>query len=288
VLVAGLLGACSSSGSTTSSSSSARSSTAAKLYVSVGDSYASGYQPGAGNNRNGFAYQLVDKLHAAGTDLQLANFGCAGATTTSILQETGCNALGPDGIDYPDRSQAVAAEDYLRQHRGDVALITVSIGGNDITRCATAADPVGCITTAVDGIKQNLGTLVHDVRDAAGPDAQIVGITYPDVALGAWVIGDPTAQNIAKLSVVAFQSLLNPALKAAYESVGGTFVDVTAATGAYGSFDESTTVDPYGTVPVPVAKVCQLTYFCDQQDIHPKTEGYALIADLIAAVVAHR
>ena len=46
-----------------------------------------------------------------------------------------------------------------------------------------------------------------------------------------------------------------------------------------------TTLDPYGSIPVPVAKVCQLTYACDKQDIHPTTEGYSLIADLIAAVV---
>jgi lysophospholipase L1-like esterase len=284
-LAVALVAACSSSGSSASSSSGAAPPPPSKNYVSLGDSYASGYQPGAGNNTNGFAYQLVDKLHAAGTDLQLANFGCAGATTTSILNTPGCKGLGPGGIDYPDQSQAAAAEDYLRTHRGEVALITVSIGGNDITACVTNADPVGCVTAAVTTIKQNVATLAHDLRDAAGPDVQIVGTTYPDVILGAWVTSIPGAQALAKQSVPAFQLLINPALKAAYESAGGTFVDVTEASGAYGSLDEMTTLDPYGSIPAPVAKVCQLTYACDKQDIHPTTEGYSLIADLIAAVV---
>ena len=44
-----------------------------------------------------------------------------------------------------------------------------------------------------------------------------------------------------------------------------------------------TTLAPYGQVPVAVATVCNLTYYCQYGDIHPKTEGYAVIARLIAA-----
>jgi hypothetical protein len=142
--------------------------------------------------------------------------------------------------------------------------------------------------TAVDGIKTNVTALAQGLRAAAGPDTLIVGTTYPDAILGAWVTGDPAAQQLATLSVTAFKSLINPALKQAYESAGGTFVDVTDATGAYGSLDETTTLDPYGTIPVPVAKVCELTFFCDLKDIHPKTEGYKLIADLVVATLPPR
>lgn len=280
----GLLG-CSDTKPATSTAQSS-SSPARQLYVSIGDSYAAGYQPSAphqgATTRNGFAYQLVPRAKSRGHDLQLVNFGCGGATTTSILQAPGCDQLGPDGQHYNGQPQASAADDFLRQNRGRVALITVSIGGNDVTSCATKPDPITCVTGAVQDIKTNLSTLVHGLRDAAGPDVLIVGITYPDVVLGAWVTGQPAAQNLAKLSVTAFQSLINPALQQEYQSVGGTFVDVTAATGAYGSLDETTTLDPYGVIPVPVAKVCQLTFFCQYQDIHPTNDGYALIADLIA------
>jgi hypothetical protein len=88
--------------------------------------------------------------------------------------------------------------------------------------------------------------------------------------------------------VTAFQALINPALKEVYESVDATFVDVTAATGAYGSFEETTTVSGYGAVPTPVAEVCRLTFYCELQDIHPRTEGYARIADLVAAALPER
>ena len=123
--------------------------------------------------------------------------------------------------------------------------------------------------------------IVQRLRAAAGPDTLIVGTTYPDVILGEWVSGAPNGQQLATLSVAAFQSLINPALQQAYASAQGTFVDVTAATGAYGPLTELTELAPYGSIPVPVAKVCELTYYCEQQDIHPKPAGYAVIADLV-------
>jgi len=85
--------------------------------------------------------------------------------------------------------------------------------------------------------------------------------------------------------VTAFSSLINPALKKQYEAVGGSFVDVTAATGAYGPLTTDTTLAPYGSIPVPVAKICELTYFCVYHDIHPRTQGYAIIADLVTGTL---
>lgn len=68
--------------------SPARSSV--RYYVSLGDSYAVGYQPGLGATRHGFADQVVTKAARRGNRLQLMNFGCGGATTTSILHGTTC------------------------------------------------------------------------------------------------------------------------------------------------------------------------------------------------------
>jgi lysophospholipase L1-like esterase len=262
---------------------------AKQLYVSLGDSYASGYQPTGvhegSNTRHGFAYQVPRAARRRGHRLELVNFGCGGATTTSILERIGCppDALGPGGIAYPKTTQARAAVRYIRAHRADMGLITVSSGGNAVTACARAADPISCVGAAVGAIKKNVTKLVGRLRRAAGPDVPIVGITYPDVILGGWVSGDPAAQNLAKLSVVAFQSLINPALKDAYATAGASVVDVTAATGAYGSLDATTTLAPYGTVPVPVAKVCELTFYCQYGDIHARTAGYRIIAGMVAA-----
>jgi lysophospholipase L1-like esterase len=271
------------------SCSSSSTATPADYYVSLGDSYAAGYQPtgqGVGHTTtNGFAYQVVGMATHRGYHFTLANFGCGGATTTSLLTSVGCppGGLGPNGEHYPTMTQAAAAEQFLRQHRGHVGLITVSIGGNDVTHCATVADPTSCVISAIATIKTNLATLLPALRSAAGASVPIVGITYPDVLLGLWVSGQPSDQNLAKLSVTAFQSLLNPALSTAYSAVGGAFVDVTAATGAYTPLDQTTTLAPYGTVPVAVAKACELTFYCEFHDIHPMTAGYTVIADLVTA-----
>ena len=285
-----------SSGASTTVSSAPTSGAPAKgnLYVSLGDSYAAGWQPtgtgGAGHTTtNGFAYQTVTKAKAKGYDLQLVNFGCAGATTTSILTDPGCrpNLLGPGAASYT-APQATAAEDYLKAHQGQVALITVSIGGNDVTKCAADPDTLTCLTTALTTLKTNLAKLLSGLRAAAGASTPIVGITYPDVLLGNYLSSNPKLKQLAQLSVAAFKSLVNPALQSAYTTAGGKFVDVTAATGAYGSLATTTTLAPYGKIPVPVAKICTLTYYCQYQDIHPHTNGYGIIARLVVGTLAQR
>ena len=252
-------------------------------YVSLGDSYASGYEAGVGNTDNGFAYQVVDEAAAASHPLVLVNFGCGGATTTSLLEAEGCSprGLGPGAEPYDGQTQVEAAETFIRDHPGEVGLITVSIGGNDVTACSIADDPVACVTNAVEGISTKVPQILQRLRAAAGPEVLIVGTTYPDVILGQWLDGTPEAQQLAALSVTAFKQLINPALAKAYAEAGGTFVDVTAATGAYGPMTELTPLAPYGEIPVPVAKVCELTYYCAERDIHPNADGYQVIADLV-------
>jgi lysophospholipase L1-like esterase len=264
-----------------------------QYYVSLGDSYATGFQPTAvgegANTRNGFAYQVPKLAKARGYRYKLVNFGCGGATTVSLLERDDCDprALGPGGRQYAGRTQLAAAQRFLRRHRGKVGLITVSIGGNDVTKCAREADPIPCVVAAVTAINQNVTTIAQRLRKAAGRKVRIVGITYPDVILGQWV-GENANQDLAKLSVVAFKDVINPALSKAYTAVGGTLVDVTAASGAYGSLEELVAL-PSGTlVPKPVAEVCRLTYYCQFRDIHARTSGYRLIADLVVKSLPRR
>jgi lysophospholipase L1-like esterase len=231
----------------------------------------------------------VRKARTRGHRLKLVNFGCGGETTTSILtRKKRCKGSAPGAPNYAGRTQVAAAERFLRRHKGEVSLITVSIGGNDVTACARESDPVACVGTAVNGIKSNGRKLVKRLRKAAGKKTRIVGITYPDVILGGWVSGVQADRDLASLSVVAFKSLINPALEDAYASVKGRFVDVTAATGAYGSLEEMTDYPPYGQVPVPVAEVCRISYYCNFRDIHLTTDGYGIIADLIAKTLPKR
>jgi lysophospholipase L1-like esterase len=253
-------------------------------YVSVGDSYSVGYQPVLGAT-SGYTGYVAKKTH-----LKLVNFGCGGATTTSLLTAVGC----PDNLPHtagavlhPTTTQAAAAEAFLTAHRGQVGLITISIGGNDVTSCAAQADPITCVGTAVAGITQNVTSLATALRAAAGPKVPLIGLTYPDVILGDDVYpslpATPARMALAQESIVAFKSLINPALAKAYAAGQGVLVDVTAASGAYTPLTRTIALKPYGQLPVPVARVCSLTWFCNQGNIHATTKGYTFIGQLIVA-----
>ena len=256
---------------------------ATKWYVALGDSYAVGYQPGIGATSGYTGYV------AAHEHLRLANFGCAGATTTSILDTVGCHVLaaGSGAVPSPAATQEAAATAFITAHRGRIGLITVSIGGNDVTDCAAAANPVTCVAGAIPAVNANVTTLAGDLRSAAGPGVRIIGLTYPDVILGQWV-HPPVSIALATASVSAFQSLVNPNLKSAYAKAGATFIDVTAATGAYVPLTTTVLLPPYGRIPAAVASVCRLSYYCTQGNIHLHTSGYTLMGRLITAAVAKK
>ena len=249
-----------------------------QYYVSLGDSYSIGYQPlPTPGPTPGYTAYVARKKH-----MTLENFGCGGATTTSILDSVGCGApAGSDAVAYPTQTQASAAEAFISSHPGQVGLVTVSIGGNDVTGCVSAQDPVACVSSADSTITTNVDTLVAGLRAATGPDVPIIGLTYPDVILGLYVFpaGSPN-HALANLSVMAFSVLINPTLKAAYATAGGLFADVTAKSGAYTPLTKLVH-SRYGVIPLAVAQVCKLTWFCQIGNIHATTKGYNLEGKLI-------
>ncbi len=265
-------------------------------YVSLGDSYSIGDQPGKGATPGYTAY--VARMQK----LQLANFGCGGATTTSIISSIGCGQpAATDAVPYPTETQEQAALDFIGQHPGQVSLVTVSIGGNDVTACANAGSTsaiLTCVENADNGITANVGSLVSSLSQALATNGdastRIVGLTYPDVILGDWVYPKgATNQNLASLSVAAFDSLINPTLDKAYTSVAdGSFVNVTdapfkkATAGADTPLTTTMMLKLYGKVPAAVGEVCRLTYYCSQGNIHANTRGYVFIGQLIDASLA--
>ena len=252
-------------------------------YVSLGDSYSVGYQPVPGGATPGYATYVATHTH-----LTLVNFGCAGATTTTLLQTVGCPAVlphTPGGQPYPTTTQAAAALAFITAHRGHIGLITVTIGGNDIVPCATKPNVASCVVSGTGGIATNVTTLSSQLRAAAGAEVPIIGSTYPDVILGryVWPVQPPSASaaSLAKLSITAFKFIINPALAKSYAKSAGAFVDVTRASGAYTSLSRTVDTTRYGSIPFPVASVCSLTWFCARGDIHPRNAGYTLIGKLI-------
>jgi lysophospholipase L1-like esterase len=261
-------------------------------YLSLGDSYSVGYQPGLGATA-GYTAVVAQK-----EKMQLENFGCGGATSDSLLTAIGCveSGYGPvaatDAVAYPTETQEQAALDFIAANPGKVGLITVSIGGNDITSCVNAGDNsaiTACVLANAATVEANVLTLGTALRSALNasddPAAAIVGLTYPDVILGDYVFpaGSPNP-TLAQLSVTAFKDIVNPDLDAAYtnSAVDGTFVDVTKATDGYKALKHLVTLAPYGLIPEPVAKVCELTYYCTLGNIHANTTGYDFIGKLAA------
>jgi lysophospholipase L1-like esterase len=264
-------------------------STPSPYYLSLGDSYSIGYQPGHGGTP-GFTGYVAQALK-----MKAENFGCGGATTTSLIRSKGCgDPAAQNAVAYPGTTQEQAALRFIAAHKGAVRLITVSLGGNDFDGCSTAPCVKAAMPTMKANIESLLGSLHQALVKASDADATIVGLTYPDVELGFYVYPtDPpssSAVTSARTSILAFDALINPNLRAAYQSVARShFVDVTTA--PYGKAtkggDTPLTVTeslaPYGTVPVAVGEVCQLTYFCSQGNIHADTQGYDFIGKLAVA-----
>jgi lysophospholipase L1-like esterase len=238
-----------------------------QVHLSIGDSYATGYGPdGTGES---FAH-----LVAKQSKLQLVNLACNGATSADLATKPAC---GPDA---GGKTQVDAAIDTLRGKK--VGLVTVVIGGNDLAPCAIAQQPLQCANAAVAGIKTNVAATLTKLR-AAAPDVKIVGLTYPDIFLGAWVNPSfPNGKNIASLSVSMFQNFNNE-ITAEYAKFGAKFADVTQATGGYAALTDVTQDPKYGRIPASVAKVCELTYFCDRTDVHATPAGHQAIADAVTA-----
>ncbi|WP_434442950.1 SGNH/GDSL hydrolase family protein [Lentzea sp. E54] len=264
------LGACSSTPpapAPTPPPSSTSSPAEQQVHISIGDSYATGFGPD-GTGRS-FAQIVAEQ-----SNLRLINLACNGATSADLATKPAC---GPDA---GGRTQLDAAVEAVRSN--NAALVTVVIGGNDLAPCALSEQPLDCATRTVADIQTNVAGTLTELREAA-PDVKIVGLTYPDVFLGAWVNPSfPNGKNLARLSVTMFRDF-NTRIAAQYDRFGAKFADVTNTTGGYGALTELTQDPKYGQIPASVAKVCALTYFCDRTDVHPTPAGHRAIAEAVTA-----
>jgi lysophospholipase L1-like esterase len=239
-----------------------------RTYVSLGDSYATGLSPeGTGES---FA-QIVARQEG----LNLVNLACNGATSADLLSQPAC------GPETEGRTQVDATVEALRT--GDVGLITMVIGSNDLLEpCAVAENPAECAAGVAADTRTNIATALTRFREVA-PDVKIVGLSYPDVFLGAWVNPEfPNGEDVARTSVTLYEDF-NSQVAAEYAKFGAKYVDITGKTGGYGALTELTQDPRYGQIPAAVAEVCTFTYFCDHTDVHPTPAGHQAIADAVSA-----
>jgi lysophospholipase L1-like esterase len=147
------------------------------VYLSIGDSIAAG--TGASDaGRTSFAALL-----AARRGLRLVDLAGAGATTGQVIEEQ-----------LPDATSALAG--------GDVRLVTVSAGGNDLAAlipnaaCTEDPLPAACpLDESLASVEANLRAIVLAMR-AADADVPIVLLAYPNFFSGSGHAFDAPAGRV--------------------------------------------------------------------------------------------
>jgi lysophospholipase L1-like esterase len=167
-------------------------------YLALGDSVAFGYVPAnavpAPNYLSAHSFLGYPEYLAQQLNERVSNASCPGETTASMLvagaQSNGCeNSLGsPVGYStlYPlhvqyQGTQMDYALHYLAAHK-HTRLVTIDVGANDFFVCqATTFDHCSSLAELLGvagAIASNLGTIFHQLRDAAGYSGPIVALTY--------------------------------------------------------------------------------------------------------------
>jgi lysophospholipase L1-like esterase len=245
----------------------APASSNATYYLSLGDSLAQGYQPiggplKSGNAPPGYNQGYADQLFRLTRDrfeqLREVKLGCGGETTTTLRFGGICT--------YEQGSQLAAAEAFLDEHGDEVALVTIDIGGNDAISGGGIAE-----------IAANLPTILGTLRDAAAPSVQIVGMNYyhPFLPLVWFQTHDLGALQAEVSSAVAF----NDFLEGMFQAFGVKVADVESAFSL-----TDLTVQGDG-LPLNVRRGCDWTWICSDDDLHPNTDGYGVIAEAFADVL---
>lgn len=214
------------------------------------------------------------RLVAAALGLELTDVSCSGATTAHILDT-------PQGEAPPQ----------LTALQPDTALVTLTIGGNDISyssstgRCAGAAADDRCtdkldraaIAQAAGNLTRRLGEVIDAIR-AKSPRAAIVMVPYPRVipasgqrcaALG---LVDADADYLATLG----QQLENSMVEAA-NTHDALVADVYADSVSHGPCADDTSRWINGAVPTSSGV-----------SFHPTARGHEAMAARVLQVLQQR
>jgi lysophospholipase L1-like esterase len=247
-------------------------------YLALGDSLASG-----GGVPKGFDY--VDDNYAREATgvpgLQLENLSCGGDSTTRMIHGGLCT-------NYTTGNQLGDAEAFLAAHRGHISFVTIDVGGDDILGCAIKHTTIdqACVTRALNAINTNLPFILQGLLNAAGGHLHMVGMTYYDPILAAWVTGAPffpgtPSQNQA-IAVGSFALLkqMNDELRTIYSNFN---VRIAHVQKLFHSGDFQLTGTWQGKpVPLNVALVCDWTHMCgtgtNEPNVHTNQAGHQLLA----------
>jgi lysophospholipase L1-like esterase len=260
-----------------------------RYYLALGDSLSVGYQPdaqGVGMETNrGYTNDLLALESKRVKRLHLVEVGCPGDTTTSLLTGQGNTASAQKfHCDRKGGSQLKAAIGFLKAHHqaGEVPLITIDIGANDVDACASAGSLAAiatCVTNGEASISQNTPEILNALKKAAPKGTRFVAMNLYDPVLGEYFSSDPNAKTLASLSVPLTQQI-NGKIQSANSGSGFKTADVADA---FQTYNQSPTVPWEGQMlPVDVAYVCAWTWACTTPpvgpNIHANDNGYAVLA----------
>ncbi len=243
-------------------------------YLALGDSLARGIQP-LPNGRliesnQGYVDDLYGALRFRRPFLQLAKLGCSGERTRTMWS-------GGGPCFYIAGSQLLQAVNFIQTHK--VALITISIGGDDIQHCISIAGVINeqCLRDGVAAIQTYLPQIVAALRLAAGPGVPIIGANFYDPVLAAWLLlPQPQGPMVAQESLEITQGL-NIVLNGIYTGLGAKVADVA---GAFRITDFS--LVPVINIPRNVLIELTWTWIGAPAprgpDTHPNAVGYLAIA----------
>lgn len=267
---------------------------APRYYLALGDSLSQGVQPNAAGlsleTDQGYPDQLLAIERRQIPNLKLVKLGCPGDTTTSMLTGHG-NQAGAKFFhcDRTGGSQVKAAELFLRTHHrpGEVALVTVDIGANDVDLCALPGVNVGqCVAAGEASIRRNLPLIQRRLKQAAPVGTVLAGMTLYNPVLSGYFSASASVQALAAASVPILKTI-NGEITAANRGTGFKTADVA---GAFKSYDGTVSASYNDRlIPVNVATVCSWTWACTPPpsgpNIHANKNGYAVIAAAFARAI---
>jgi lysophospholipase L1-like esterase len=245
--------------------------TPVQYYVAMGDSLAAG--TGASTTANDYVSLVYQHELARHPGLQLENLGCGGATSASVVNGPGCS--------YTTGTQLGDAEAFLRSHPGQVEMLTIDIGANDVDGCiGSSGINTSCLQSGLNQITTNLPLILRGLR-AADPNLAIYGMDYYDPFLNQWLTG-ASGQTVAQQSE-AGAVVLNDELGQLYSANKAAMADPAtlfqtpnfALTGTYNG----------ATVPENVALICAWTLMCSENNIHANDQGHAELALAFESVI---
>ncbi|MGD0018171.1 MAG: SGNH/GDSL hydrolase family protein [Candidatus Limnocylindrales bacterium] len=250
-----------------------------RYYLSLGDSLSTGVQPIGPEDRQfrtdeGYSDQLCALAHDRLPGLRVVKLGYPGESTTTML----------DGglFAYPHGNQLSEAVAFLRRHRGEVDFVTLDIGFNDFP----TRDLAG-IAPGLEAVSRNLPGILYSLREAAGPETPIAGMTIYDPFLAGWVSGSD-GQDLARASVYEGVLPINAGLTAIYAAAGMAVADVEGAF-ATSDFETIVQLDGFGPAPLNVARIHEWTWAGSPPplgpDPHANAKGYRAIAEAFAKVL---